>query len=115
MAAKVIPIADKQKSLDQIIDEAMQRKPAHDHPRVQACLKREVAALVKKHYSHTPVDIALQLPTDLSPEQSSTIRDDVTRVFHEHNERMIQRSNAIFLDLYLAKLELCELKYGDSE
>ncbi len=113
MSAKVIPIGHKKKQIEQIIAEAVDRNLSHKSPQVLTCLKKEIALLLEKHFTSDPPELALSLPSDLNEAQFQTIRDNFRQVFSEHNERMIQRSNSIFLDLYLSRLEVCELKYGD--
>jgi phosphoribosyl-ATP pyrophosphohydrolase len=115
MSAKIIPLTEKKKSLEKIIEEAIDQNLSHKNPRVLTCLKKEVADLLKKHLVTEPPEFTLSLPDDLSEAQLKTIKENFRQLFSEHNERMIQRSNSIFLDLYLSRLEVCELRYGDRQ
>ncbi len=115
MAAKVIPISGKKKPIEQIIAEAVDRNLSHKNPQVLTCLKKEIAVLLEKHFSVEPPEMTLALPPDLNEDQFHTIRENFRNIFSEHNEQMIQRSNSIFLDLYLSRLEVCELRYGDHD
>jgi len=112
MSAKVIPFAKDQKSIKDIVNEAVSANLSHLEPQVLHCLKGEVEKMLEKHFNGEPPEMTIQLPSDLTEEQFLQIRNNFDKVFHEHNERMIQRANAIFLDLYLSRLEYCELKYG---
>lgn len=113
MSAKVIPLTGKKKQIEQIIEEAVDRNLSHKNPQVLTCLKKEIAVLLEKHFSAEPPEMTLALPPDLNEAQFNAIRENFRQIFSEHNERMIQRSNSIFLDLYLSRLEVCELRYGD--
>lgn len=115
MSAKVIPINGKKKEIEQIIAAAVDSNLSHKNPRVLNCLKKEIALLLEKHYTADPPELKLALPADLSEGQFHLISESFQQAFSEHNERMIQRSNSIFLDLYLSRLEICELKYGDND
>lgn len=115
MSAKVIQISKKKKQIEQIIEEAVAANLSHKNPKVLMCLKKEIAELIEKHFNADPPEMTLALPSDLSEDQFQLIRDNFRQVFTEHNELMIKRSNSIFLDLYLSRLEVCELKYGDPD
>lgn len=115
MSAKVIPISGKKKQIEQIIADAVDSNLSHKNPQVLSCLKKEIATLLEKHFTNEPPEMRLALPPDLNEDQFIAIKKSFQDAFSEHNERMIQRSNSIFLDLYLSRLEVCELKYGDKE
>lgn len=112
MSAKVIPLTGKKKELRQIIEEAVESNLSHKNPQVLHCLKEEIEKLLKKHFAQDAPEMTLTLPSDLTEDQFQAIRVNFKQVFSEHNKRMIQRSNSIFLDLYLSRLEVCELKHG---
>lgn len=115
MSAKVIPFSGPKKKIEQIVEEAVDTNLSHMNPRVLACLKKEVTKLVEKHFSSESPEMTILLPSDLTETQYQLIKKNFNQIFNEHNERMLQRSNAIFLDLYLSRLELCELKHGHEE
>ena len=115
MSAKVIPFNGQKKDIGQIVEEAVDNNLSHMNPQVLSCLKKEVTKLVEKHFSGDPPEMTILLPSDLTEDQYLAIRKNFNLAFSEHNERMVQRSNAIFLDLYLSRLEFCELKYSNNE
>lgn len=115
MSAKIIPLPGKKKKLRQIVEEAVENNLSHKNPQVLHCLKSEVEKLLEKHCTQDAPEITLALPPDLTEDQFQAIRVNFKQVFSEHNNRMIQRSNSIFLDLYLSRLEVCELKYGNPD
>ncbi len=112
MSAKILPFSKEKKSIKDIVNEAVSTNLSHLNPKVLQCLKAEVEKMLEKHFSGDPPEMTIQLPSDLSEEQFIHIKSNFDKVFQEHNERMIQRANEIFLDLYLSRLEYCELKYG---
>ncbi|MBN1959004.1 MAG: hypothetical protein JXQ81_12330 [Desulfuromonadales bacterium] len=115
MSAKVIPIAGKKKQIRQIIEDAVETNLSHKNPQVLKCLKGEIEQLLEKYFTSESPQMNLMLPSDLTEDQFHMIRQNFKQLFSEHNERMVQRSNAIFLELYLSRLEVCELKYGDHD
>lgn len=114
MSAKIITLNARQKQIRELIDQSVDASLSHKNPRVLTCLKEDMETLVEKHFSSTPPEMTLPLPKDLNAAQYQQIKTNFQQLFSEHNEHMIQRSNAIFRDLYLSRLEVCELKYGDS-
>jgi len=115
MSAKIIPFAGKKKQLAQIIEDALETSLSHKNPQVLRCLKGEIEKLLEKYFSSDSPEMTLMLPSDLTEDQFQTIRQNFKQIFSEHNERMVQRSNSIFLDLYLSRLEICELRYGNND
>ena len=115
MSAKIIPLEKEKKSIKDLVNDAVETNLSHLSPQVLSCLKTEVETLLEKHFTAQPPEMTVKLPSDLTTEQFQMIRDNFNVAFNEHNERMIQRSNSIFLDLYLSRLEYCELKYGRPE
>lgn len=115
MSAKVIPLNNRKKEIRKLIDQTVDANLSHKNPQVLSCLKSEIETLVDKHFSGTAPEIVLPLPRDLTDVQFRQIKGNLQRAFTDHNERMVRHSNAIFLDLYLSRLEVCELKYGDPQ
>ncbi len=115
MAAKVIPFTSKKKQLRRIIEHAVDHNLSHKNPQVLQCLKQEIEVLLEKHFNGEAPEMTLKLPADLREDQFQSIRRNFKELFNEHNERMIRRSNSIFMDLYLSRLEVCELKYGERQ
>jgi hypothetical protein len=114
MSAKVISLNARQKQIHELIDQSVEASLPHKNPRVLTCLKADMETLVEKHFNTPAPEMTLPLPKDLTAAQFQQIKTNFQQLFSEHNEHMIQRSNAIFRDLYLSRLEVCELKYGDS-
>ncbi len=115
MSAKVIPLNGQKKRIKQIVEEAVETNLSDKNPKVLHCLKGEIEKLLEKHFTGDSPEMTLRLPSDLTEDQFQAIKNNFSQVFIEHNERMIQRSNSIFLDLYLSRLEVCELKFGKNE
>jgi len=114
MAAKIIPLNKKKKPLKQLIEEAISSNHNNLSPQVLKCLKHEVEKILTRHYADCDIpEVTIQLPSDLSTDQFMAIHQSINDAFVQHNEMMIERANAIFLDLYHSRLEYCELKYGD--
>lgn len=114
MSAKVVPLNGRKKQIRELLDQSVDASLPHKNPRVLTCLKAEIEPLVEKHFSTAMPEMTLPLPKNLTAAQFQQIKTDFQKLFSEHNERMIQRSHAIFRDLYLSRLEICELKYGES-
>ena len=112
MSAKILPFAKDKKSIREIVNEAVSNNLSNLNPQVLQCLKSEVEKMLEKHFTGDPPEMTIQLPSGLNDEQFMQIKSNFDKVFQEHNEHMIQRANEIFLDLYLSRLEYCELKYG---
>ncbi len=115
--AKVIQFPRSTRRISQLVDEIIETRLSHSSPQVLNCLKRELRGLVEKYYNGEEFASTLVLPAGLSDSQFKTIEQSFQRVFLEHNERFTQRSNAMFLDLCLAKMKVCELEFcpADSE
>lgn len=112
MSAKIIPFSKEKKTIKDIVNEAVSANLSHLEPQVLQCLKGEVERMLEKHFSGEPPELTIKLPSNLNEEQFHQIKSNFDSAFQEHNERMIQRANEIFLDLYLSRLEYCQLKYG---
>ncbi len=105
--AKVIPFPQTPKKVSQIVAEILDNRLTHRNPQVLHCLKRELKGLVKKHFSDEVFAATLTLPADLSDEQFRSIE----RAFQQHNDQLVCRTNALFLDLCLSRMTICELQY----
>ena len=96
-----------------MIDSAFKDQCGHLSPRGEASLKAELEELIRKHYEHVAApEMTLTLPQNLSEEQLACIRTNVKKAFRQYNEQMSRRLNEVFLDLYLARMEICELKHN---
>ncbi len=112
MSAKILPFSKEKRSIKDIVNEAVSANLSHLNPRVIQCLKAEVEKMLEKHFSGEPPEMTIHLPSDLSEEQFAQIQHNFEKVFQKHNDHMIERANELLLDLYLSRLEYCELKYG---
>ncbi|BCR04544.1 hypothetical protein DESUT3_16130 [Desulfuromonas versatilis] len=92
------------------IEEIIESKLIHDDPAVLLAMKEELKHLVAKYYDDREFEVVLPLPPGLSPEQFHEIEESFQRVFLEQNERLVKRAQDIFLDLCLARLQVCELR-----
>ncbi len=92
------------------IEEIIETRLTHNNPEVLDEMKEELKSLVEKYYDDREFEVVLPLPQGLSPEQFKEIEENFQRVFHQHNERLVKRAQDIFLDLCLARLQVCELK-----
>lgn len=110
MTAKVIPFKNQKNRITRIVDEALEKHPPDSCPEVMSCLKTELEIIVEKYFIEETPELSLVLPPDLSNEQYSRIRDGLQQLFNGYNDRMLERSSAIFRDLYQSKLEICRLK-----
>ncbi len=115
MSAKVIQFPNANERIAQMIDEIVDAKLTHDNPQVLDCLKVEMKTLVEKYFTGEDVPATLVLPPDLSDEQFNMIEKNFIQIFQQHNEQMLRQTNAMFLDLCLAKLNICELKHQPPE
>lgn len=111
MPGKVIPIKQQKQRISAVVEEALKKNPPDQCPEVINCLKTELEIIIEKYFIDEMPDVSLVLPSDLSREQFINIRDNIQQMFYKYNEQMVARSNAIFHDLYLSKLEICQLKY----
>lgn len=111
MPAKIIPLAQQQKTqIRTLVDNILNDNPPHPDPDVVACVKTELEKILEKYFIDDAPEFTLTLPDNLTHEQFVTIKSSVNRIFSVHNEQQIKRSNAIFRDLYLSKLEICALR-----
>ncbi len=112
MPAKVIPLARQKRSIKALVNETMKKYPPHSCPQVVECVKSELEKILEKYFIDEAPELTLSLPGDLTREQLLLIRGNIDRAFSVHNEQLMERSNAIFRDLYLTKLEVCKLRYA---
>ena len=110
MCAKVIQFPKSKTRASQLVDEVIESKLPHKDPETLRCLKVEMKKLVDKYFDEREMEATLMLPPDLTEAQFLFIKQSFEEVFNEHSERMIRRANALFLDLCLAKMEVCELR-----
>ena len=112
MPAKIIPLPRRKKTVKQLIEDVLEQDQAELDEPVLECLKEDLEILLNRHFRDEPPEFTLRLPADLTEDQFQVIRQNFKKIFMEHNELMMQRSKAIFHDLYLSRLEICELKHG---
>ncbi len=110
MRAKVIPLRPK-KDIREIVDAAFEEHLRHLKPEVSSCLRSELEVLLHKHFDHETPELTLTLPQDLSETQFELIRHNFRNVLEAYNDLVTARANLLFRDLYLARLEICQLKY----
>ncbi len=115
MSAKVIQFPKSKHRATRMVDEVIESKLSHKDPQTLACLKVEMKKLVDKYFDERELEATLMLPPDLTEEQFLFIKQSFEQVFNEHSERLIRRANALFLDLCLAKMEVCELRIQDED
>ena len=109
--AKIIPFPQAAKKVSQIVAEILETQLTHRNPQVLHCLKKELKGLVEKHFGDEEFAATLNLPADLSEEQFNRIERDFQQIFQLHNDQLVCRTNALFLDLCLSRMAICELKY----
>lgn len=112
MPAKVIPLAQQKTNIRALVNDALKDHPPHPCPEVVECVKSELEKILEKYFLDEAPELTLSLPEDLTREQFLQIRGNLDRAFTAHNEQLIERSNAIFRDLYLTKLEVCKLRFA---
>ncbi len=114
MSAKVIPLRPR-KDIREIVDAAFKEHLRHLKPEVSNCLRSELEVLLHKHFDHETPELTLTLPQDLSENQFESIRHNFRNVLEAYNDLVTERANALFRDLYLARLEICQLKHGSPD
>lgn len=110
---KVIQFPQPKKRVAQLVDDILESRLRHRNPEVLNCLRQEMKQLVERYFSGEDFTATLLLPADLTDEQFKSIEKNFQQTFEEHNDRMIRRANAMFLDLCMSRMSICELKYGD--
>jgi hypothetical protein len=115
MAAKVIQFPGAKSWNLQKIDTLIEERLVHGNPEVLRELKLELKALVAKYYDDQEVVLRLPLPEGLSAAQVQEIEEQFHQVFQAYHEGLVKQTHAIFLDLCLAKLEICELRQALKE
>lgn len=108
--AKVIPFPQTPKKMTQLVDEILDSRLTHRDPEVLQCLKKELKGLVEQYFTGEEFAATLILPADLNSVQFQTIEQNFQKIFQEHNEQMIRKTNALFLDLCLTRMTVCELQ-----
>ncbi len=115
MAGKVIQFPGTKTWNLKKIEEIIEKTLTHEKPEVLEELKFEIKALVEKYYEDREVVLRLALPEGLNAEQVQEIEVNFNRIFQEYHDNLVKQTHAIFLDLCLAKLEICELRYALKE
>lgn len=108
--AKIIPFPQAPKNLSQIVEDILDTRLAHRDPAVLRCLKKELRRLVEKFFTSEEFAATLVLPPDLSEEQFRMIEKNFQQVFQAHNDQLVRRTNALFLELCLSRMTICELE-----
>ncbi len=108
--AKIIPFPNAPKKMSQIVDEILESRMTHRNPAVLRCLKKELKILVEKHFNGEKFSATLVLPPDLSDGQFRSIEHNFQALFKKHNQQMLKRTNALFLDLCMSRMAFCELE-----
>lgn len=111
MAAKIIQFPSTPKRVSKLVDEILETRLTHRNPEVLRCLRRELKVLIEKYFPAEDFTATLILPGDLTDAQFKTIEENFRSVFQEHNDRMIRRANALFLELCISQMRICELQY----
>jgi hypothetical protein len=112
--AKIIPFPQASETVSKIVDEILETKLNHRNPQVLRCLKKELQGLVTRFFVAEEFSATLILPPDLSDEQFHTIERNMQRIFQQHNDQLVSRTNALFLELCLSRMAICELKQQNS-
>lgn len=110
MPAKIISLAQHKGSIKALIDETLKKHPPHPCSEVVECVKSELEKILEKYFIDDTPELTLSLPADLTKEQFLVIRETILEAFSVHDKQVTERSNAIFRDLYLSKLEICKLR-----
>lgn len=108
--AKIIPFPQAPKKLSQIVDDILDTRLSHRDPAVLRCLKKELRGLVEKFFTSEEFAATLVLPPDLSEEQFRMIEKNFRQIFQDHNDKLVRRTNALFLELCLSRMTICELE-----
>ena len=111
MAAKVIPIKKSRTQVASIIDEALAKHPPDPNPEVIHCLKTELEKIIETYFIDEVEELSLKLPSDLTQQQFDDIKNNLSQLFGNYHQQLLERSSLIFRDLYQAKLELCQLRH----
>ncbi len=94
------------------IEELIEQKLTHGDPEVLQELKEEIKTLIHRYYDDKEVVLRLPIPEGLTPEQIQAIEENFNKIFQQHHENLVKQTHAIFLDLCLSKLEICELRHS---
>ena len=108
--AKVIPFPQATKNVAEIVEEILETRLTHKNPQVLRCLKRELQGLVERFFVTEEFSATMVLPADLSAEQFETIEQNLQAIFQQHNDQLVRRTNALFLELCLSRMTICELE-----
>jgi len=108
--AKIIPFPQATKSIEQIVAEILETRLRHKNPQVLRCLKRELQDLVERFFAADEFSATLVLPADLSSDQFQLIEQNLQAIFQQHNDQLVRRTNALFLELCLSRMTICELE-----
>jgi septum formation topological specificity factor MinE len=111
MAAKIIQFPRSRERVSKLVDEILETRLTHSNPDVLLCLREELKELIEKYFPSEEFTATLILPGDLTEAQFKTIEENFQAVFQEHNDRMIRRANALFFDLCLSRMAICELRH----
>ena len=109
--AKIIPFPETRKHASSLVDDIIDLRMGHKHPAVLDCLKKEMKNLVLKYFNNEEISASLILPADLTEDQFQMIEQSFKKTFQEHNNRMVNRANDLFLDLCLSRMTICELRH----
>lgn len=112
--AKIIPFPQATKSVEQIVAKILETRLTHKNPLVLRCLKRELQDLVERFFSADEFSATLVLPADLNAEQFQSIEQNLQTIFQQHNDQLIRRTNALFFELCLSRMTICELEQQNS-
>jgi hypothetical protein len=108
--AKIIPFPSASKDVSQIVEEILATRLTHRNPQVICCLQKELNGLVERFFSGEEFAATLLLPPGLTTEQFQTIERNLQKVFRQHNDQLVRRTNALFLELCLSRITICELE-----
>jgi len=108
--AKIIPFPQATKNVSQIVEEILETRLTHNNPQVLRCLKRELQSLVERFFVTDEFSATLVLPADLNAEQFQLIERNLQEIFQQHNDQLVRRTNALFLELCLSRMTICELE-----
>lgn len=109
--ATIIPFPNRRKQTGELVEEIIATKMPHKDPAIRNCLKTEMTELVKKYFTGEEFSLSLVLPPDLNDEQFSQIEQGIKNTVSEHNHKLSQRTNQMFLDLCLSRMVVCELRH----
>jgi hypothetical protein len=115
MTAKIIQFPRSRERVSKLVDEILETRLTHHNPAVLRCLRQELKELVEKYFPAEDFSATLILPGDLTEAQFKIIEENFHSLFQEHNDRMIRRANALFFDLCLSRMAICELRQGSEK